>query len=109
MTEWKLLPEFEKYYNVSNDGRIISLRTNEEISQRTSPEGYKIIMIKDKTLKRSNQFVHRLVAKTFIENTNEKAIMVDHINGLKADNRVENLRWVTRSQNGKNAFKTNKN
>ena len=45
--------------------------------------------------------VHRIVAETFIPNTEDKP-EVDHINRIRTDNRVENLRWVTRLENAQN-------
>ena len=53
-------------------------------------------------MSKSNQkfYIHKLVAKTFIKNNDKK--YVDHINRIRNDNRLENLRWVTCSENNKN-------
>ena len=58
--------------------------------------GYKVVRIFKK-----NYRVHRLVAETFIPNPENKPF-IDHINRIRTDNRVENLRWVTSQENNNN-------
>ena len=53
----------------------------------------------------NNQLVHRMVAETWIPNPNNYR-EVNHINGDKDDNRVENLEWTTRSENLRHAYRT---
>ena len=82
---------------VSSLGRI---KDNEKIMVPTSdPEGYLRCAIKGFGTER----IHRLVAKYFVPNPN-KLNIVDHIDRNKKNNRSDNLRWVTSSENGKNAI-----
>lgn len=77
-------------FNYKNRGKI------GKIKQRLNQDGYYNVSIKDKSIG-----VHRVVANTFISNSQNKS-EVDHINGIRTDNRVENLRWTTHKENCNN-------
>lgn len=99
---WKPIDEFDNQYWVSNLGRVKSLKDpkNEVImKQSTALYGYATVSLtkgKNKTFR-----VHRLVAQAFISNPDNKP-HVEHINTIRTDNRVENLRWATADENNKN-------
>ena len=95
--EWRYIEGSDDCY-VSNLGRL--KRGNEIIKQRKDPEGYPRATIKGIGMDRT----HRLVAKAFVPNPENKP-MVNHINCIKDDNRVENLEWVTSKENTAHAGK----
>ena len=116
---WKSIPSFEGLYEVSNLGRVRSLGKNvaknnhgtmciayyptKILSQRY---GYGYLCVSLNTQKnQKGYFVHRLVAQAFIPNPENKP-EVNHKNGIKDDNRVENLEWVTAQENTIHAHKT---
>jgi hypothetical protein len=92
MEEWKKIEGFENY-SASTFGRIRNDKTGTIRKLQTYTKGYYSVRINGKNL-----LVHRLIAKTFIENPDRKPV-VDHINGDRQDNRTENLRWVTTAEN----------
>lgn len=97
LEEWKDIPGYEGLYQVSNLGRIYSFKTGEYLKLGINSHGYtRVSLLKNYKTRQHN--VHRLVALAFIPNPDNKP-NVDHINGDKADNKVENLRWVTQKEN----------
>ena len=87
---------FEGLYEVSDTGEVYSLRKN-IILKQCLRNGYNRVRLW-KNNKRYNRVVHRLVATAFIDNLEDYSD-VDHINEVKTDNSVENLRWCSSAEN----------
>lgn len=103
MELWKDIPNFENLYQASNLGNIRSLYTNKILKYEISKNGYcQVMLCKDK--KRKLLYVHRLIAITYLDNYSED-LQVNHKNGIKTDNRIENLEMVTCKENIQHSFK----
>ncbi len=97
MEKWKQIKEFTNY-EISSYGRV---RTGDRILKAKPFRYISILLTKDK--KGYRRYLHRLVAKAFIPNEKEQ---VNHKDGNKLNNHVDNLEWVTRSENALHAYKT---
>jgi hypothetical protein len=101
--KWKIIEDYEKY-SVSNLGNIRNNNTGKKIKGRENISGYLSVHLSDKNNKRMNKSISRIVAIAFLENI-DNLPEVDHINQIKIDNRVENLRWISRENNQRNKSK----
>lgn len=86
---WK---DYDETYEVSSEGEIYHKKLERLVIQSNHCSGYKVVQY---------GLVHRIVATTFIPNPYNLPY-VDHINCIRTDNRVENLRWVNEKQNCEN-------
>ena len=83
---------------VSRDGRVYSIKSNSLLIQHETEKGYFRVNV---TIDGQcyHRRVHRLVAETYIPNDNPELDTIDHIDGDKSNNSVENLQWMSRGDN----------
>lgn len=104
MEEFKIIDGYSNY-EVSNLGNIRRIGKDTNRKLQSDKKGYMVISIMGDDLKRKTLRVHILVAKAFINNPNpNKYDQVNHIDGVKYHNDVENLEWSNNSLNQKHAF-----
>ena len=100
--EWRSINGYLNY-QVSNIGRVRNATTGRILKPAKNHTGYLYVVLSKNTIKK-HHLIHRLVACEFIDNPDSKPI-VDHINHIQTDNTLNNLRWVSESQNIMNSKK----
>nr|DAR02475.1 MAG TPA: homing endonuclease [Caudoviricetes sp.] len=104
---FKEIPGFNGKYFISKNGRVISTLFNKvkELKPSKTNDGYLSIRLSDGA-RPKQVFIHRLVIQTYVLESTEwpKDMVTDHVNGIKDDNRLENLELVTNQENLRRAF-----
>ena len=90
---------YEGLYAIEEDGRVFGIKRNQYLTPVIREGYYQVGLCKNGN--RTHKNIHRLLALTFIPNPDNKSC-VDHINRNTKDNRLENLRWATRTENARN-------
>src|SRR5699024_373311 len=112
--KWKDIKGYEDSYEVSNLGRVRSKERTRKFGRATKTFESKILKQSEdkdgyyrvnlsKDGKKKRFFAHRLVATAFIETNDDKPV-INHMDGNKKNNVVDNLEWCTRSENDLHAF-----
>ena len=90
-------------YLVSENGNIYG-KNNKELKQRLNSDGYPVVTLGNKKVKRKVVSIHRIVCENFVDNPYNKP-EVNHIDGNKQNNNYKNLEWSTRKEQIQHAFK----
>lgn len=102
MEEWKVVHGFDGY-EASNTGKVRDCKTGKVLNQSTNAYGYKTVGIRVSKGVWRTQMVHRLVATAFIRPP-QKGEQVNHKDGKKDNNHIDNLEWVTAAENIQHSF-----
>lgn len=100
---WKDVKGYEGLYKVSNTGKVYSIISNKILKSPTCKTGYCIVVLWKNKKPRSFR-LHRIVAENFLSNKNDYPV-VNHKDGDKTNNKLDNLEYCTYSYNEKHAYK----
>ena len=105
---WIDVKGYENIYEISSLGRVLSKRRKKEIilKPRNTWGGYHKVAVWNCYNERRDLFIHRLSMLSFKPTEYFEGAEVNHINGIKTDNRIENLEWVTHQENLQHAART---
>jgi len=90
-------------YSIDRLGTITNIKTNRQLKYSTASAGYNQLCLYNKG-EGSKLYQHRLIATHFMDNPN-KYLVINHKNGDKKDNRIENLEWCTQGHNNQSKNK----
>ncbi len=98
------LDQFNIKYKIDNYGNIYSYRLNKLLLPKVTRWGYREVTLRDKTGNPKSYLVHLLIAKYFLNHSTLSGLVVNHKDGNKQNNRLDNLEIVTKSRNSKHAY-----
>jgi hypothetical protein len=90
-------------YLLSEDGKLLNIKTNKYIKENITPNNYALYRMQFNGVKQT-KLIHRLLALNFIDNP-RNCKFVNHIDGNKLNNNINNLEWVTPSENSIHAYR----
>lgn len=105
MEEWKDVKGYEGLYQVSNFGRVKNKQTGKFKKLAIRSDGYVVTQLYKNNIG-TNKYIHRLVMENFTEDYDET---VNHIDGNKQNNNLNNLEWMSYRDNNLHAIKTGLN
>jgi len=95
--DWRVIESYPNY-KVSDLGRVFSIKRGKCLKLTETPRGYyRVSLYKNKKLR--SVFVHRIVLDIFAKDRHFKGAITRHVNGIKTDNRIDNLKWGTQKEN----------